>query len=239
MYAWQSCRANQKRNLKLLQTDATELFANGNDLTSIPLFLVENRAATAEMSLLHSVVHCFVQIDQLEIDVVDAGAAKVGETQIRLADFLGRLETMLVVLIGVLTRSRAFERYWREQFSAARRTHVKSRPARVRTALVGAFPFDITKLCLSQVRTIEACFGKPCAGQVGGTQDRLLAIGVCQLTNHDWPPVASDRMICAGCAFRPGYAAWANRRDFCCQCSPTLGEYKGEQNNCESRRPEP
>src|SRR5262245_6141154 len=68
---------------------------------------VQDRAAATEMFRLLVVILRAPQIDEVEVGVLDFGAAQVGAAEVGFSDFFGRAVELLVEFVGVKTGARA------------------------------------------------------------------------------------------------------------------------------------
>jgi len=64
----------------------------------------QDRAAPAEVDLLRPVVEGVAQVHEVEIGAEDVRVAQVGAPEVRLPDLLGRLEVLLVEVVGAKAR---------------------------------------------------------------------------------------------------------------------------------------
>src|SRR5262249_51311314 len=132
----------------------------------------QNGPAASEVPRLLFVVLGAAQIDEVEIDVVDAGAAQIDAAQVRLANLLGRLEMLLVTVVGVKAGACAFRGEGREEETTARRPHVESGAAQVGAAQTGTLQVDVAQFGVLQVGV-----GQISARHLGTRQQSVLQAG--------------------------------------------------------------
>src|ERR1700678_585051 len=85
----------------------------------------ENRPATAEVFGLVPRVFRVTQVDQVEVDSLDIGPPEVGSLKVSLADLFGRLDSLIVIIIGVEARTAPLAGDRTAHKSATRRPEVK------------------------------------------------------------------------------------------------------------------
>ena len=99
--------------------------------------------ATAEMLGLVRRVFRVAEVDQVEVDVFDLSPAEVGAAEVGLADRLGGLDVLIVVIVGIETGTASLAGDRTPHQSATGRAEVEARSTQVGAKKLSAGPVDL------------------------------------------------------------------------------------------------
>src|SRR5262249_9111502 len=130
----------------------------------------QDRPAPPEVLGLGEVEAGTPEVDEVKIDAVDPGAAEGRAAEVGLADLLGRLEVLLVEVVGVKPGAAPLGSDRAADQAAPRRAEVEGRISEVGPGQAGTLPFDLGEAGLLEVRPAEVGPGQLRAGQQGAAE---------------------------------------------------------------------